>query len=176
MDELLSLMPEFQLIDNPELHEKTIKVWMEAMKRGGWTFKDLQEMPFTLLLEKVQINFIEHSRAVTLCSIRIAEVMEKEYKGKIPINMDYLIAGALLHDVGKMFEFKKEKGKFIKSEEGKLLRHPISGAAFALQYGLPQEVVHIIAAHSREGEGARKTPEAIIINHADFVNFDVLKI
>jgi hypothetical protein len=56
-----------------------------------------------------------------------------------------------------------------------MLRHPVSGAAFAYKFGLPQEVVHIIAAHSKEGDGLRRTVEAIIVNHADFVNFDVLK-
>jgi hypothetical protein len=63
----------------------------------------------------------------------------------------------------------------VKSREGELLRHPISGAAFAFAHGLPQEVVHIIAAHSKEGDGTQRTIEAIIVNHADFVNFDVLK-
>jgi poly(A) polymerase len=86
-----------------------------------------------------------------------------------------LALGVLLHDVGKLFEYKKERGAFVKSREGELLRHPISGAAFAFQYGFPQEIIHIIAAHSKEGDGTRRTIEAIIVNHADFVNFDVLK-
>lgn len=174
MEKLVSLIPEFQLIEDPKLHEQVIKVWIEAMKKGNWTFKDLEEMPFTLLLEKIHISHIEHTRAVTLCALKIAEIMEKEYKGKISINRDHLVAGALLHDVGKMFEFTKEKGKFVVSEEGKLLRHPISGATFASKYGLPNEVIHCIAAHSKEGDGRRATAEAIIINHADFVNFDVM--
>ena len=63
----------------------------------------------------------------------------------------------------------------MKSREGKLLRHPISGAAFAFKYDIPQEVLHIIAAHSKEGDGVRRTVEAVIVNHADFVNFDALK-
>ena len=175
-EELLRLMPEFRLIKDAPLQEKTIKVWTEATKKGRWTFDDLRQMPFTLLIEETSINIIEHTRAVARCALEIAEVFVKEYKEKISLNRDYLLAGALLHDVGKLFEYKKVKGNFVKNEGGKPLRHPISGATFASQHGLPQEVVHIIAAHSKEGDGARRTVEAVIVNHADFVNFEALEI
>ena len=55
----------------------------------------------------------------------------KEYGKRVAINRDHLLAGAILHDVGKLFEYRREAGKFVKSREGELLRHPISGAAFA---------------------------------------------
>ena len=145
------------------------------MERAGWGIKDLAEMPFTLLIKHTDVNLITHTRAVTLAALKIAEVLLAEYPGKIVINRDYLLSGSLLHDVGKLFEYKREKGEFAKSREGELLRHPISGAAFAFSHGLPQEIIHIIAAHSKEGDGSRRTVEAIIVNHADFVNFDVLK-
>jgi putative nucleotidyltransferase with HDIG domain len=145
------------------------------MKRSGWGVKDLAEMPFTLLIKHTDVNLITHTRAVTLSALKIAEVMVAEYGDKISIHRDHLLSGALLHDVGKLFEYRKEGGKFVKSREGELLRHPISGAAFAFAFGLPQEVIHIIAAHSKEGDGTRRTIEAIIVNHSDFVNFDVLK-
>jgi putative nucleotidyltransferase with HDIG domain len=133
--ELLAIMPEFKLIKDPELREKTITAWVNAIEEGGWTIDDLKQMPFTLLIEETSVNIIEHTRAVTLSSLEIAEVMADKYKGKISLNRDYLVSGALLHDVGKLFEYKKEKGKFVKSRGGELLRHPISGAAFASQLG-----------------------------------------
>jgi putative nucleotidyltransferase with HDIG domain len=173
---LLSMMPEFQSIKDFDLKEKTLKVWIEAMEKKGWTVEDLLEMPFTLLIEHTPINIIEHTRAVTLCSVQIADVLLVEYKDRISISRDILLSGALLHDVGKLFEYIREEGRFVKSEEGKLLRHPISGAVFASQFDIPQEVLHIIAAHSKEGDGERKTVEAVIVNHADFVNFEALKI
>jgi putative nucleotidyltransferase with HDIG domain len=173
---LLSLMPEFQSIKDEDLQEKTLKVWVEAMAKKGWTVDDLLEMPFTLLIEHTPINIIEHTRAVTLCSVQIADVLLDEYKDRISIDRDILLSGALLHDVGKLFEYVKEDSRFVKSKEGKLLRHPISGAAFASQFEIPQEVLHIIAAHSKEGDGARTTVEAVIVNHSDFVNFEALKV
>jgi putative nucleotidyltransferase with HDIG domain len=174
-DELLKMMPEIKLIKDARLRDLTLKVWAEAVQQGGWTISDLGQMPFTLLIKKTEVNIIEHTRAVALTALRIGEVLNEEYKGKVVVNRDVLLAGAVLHDVGKLFEYKREGGQFLKSREGELLRHPISGAAFAFQYGLPQEVIHIIATHSKEGDGSRRTIEAIIVNHADFVNFDVFK-
>ena len=172
---ILSLMPEFLQISDTELREKTITIWLDAMAGRGWAVEDLLEMPFTLLIADTPVNIIEHTRAVTRSSLHIADVLLSEYKERINLNRDYLLAGALLHDVGKLFEYCREGGRFVKSSEGKLLRHPISGAAFAYKYEVPGEVLHIIAAHSKEGDGARRTIEAVIVNHADFVNFDVLK-
>ncbi len=169
-------MPEFQLIQDPGLQEKTIAVWEKAIEAGDWKISDLLDMPFTLLIGKTSVNIVTHTRAVTRSSLQIAEVLMEEYKDRMKINRDHLLSGALLHDVGKLFEYKKESGTFKKSEAGQLLRHPISGAAFAYNFGLPQEVLHIIACHSKEGDGARNTIEAVIVNHADFVNFETLKI
>lgn len=174
-NKLLSLMPEFQQIEDPDLQSKTIDIWSDAVEKSGWSVDDLLDMPFTLLIESTPVNIIEHTRAVTLCALKIADVLISEYKDRITLNRDFLLSGSLLHDVGKLFEYQKKDGRYIKSEEGKLLRHPISGAAFAYKYGLPSEILHIIAAHSKEGDGSRRTLEAIIVNHADFVNFDVLK-
>lgn len=173
--ELLTLFPELEKITDSELQDKTIDVWEEALKKGGWKIEDLGAMPFTLLIENTSVNIIEHTRAVTLCCVEIAEVMKEIYEEKVSINRDYLLAGALLHDVGKLLEYKKGDDRFVKSKAGTLLRHPISGAALASRFGLPEEVVHIIAVHSKEGDGVRRSIEAVIVNHADFVNFDVLK-
>jgi putative nucleotidyltransferase with HDIG domain len=174
--ELFELLPELGEISDSELQEKTIKVWLEAMKGGNWKIEDLHLIPFTLLIENTSVNLIEHTRAVTMCCTEIAAALEEMYEGRVAINKDYLLAGALLHDVGKLLEYKKEKDKIVKSKEGELLRHPISGAALAFSLGLPQEVLHVIAAHSKEGDGARRSVEAVIVNHADFLNFDIFKL
>ena len=173
--DITSLIPEFKLIEDGDLRQKTIQVWEEAIKSRNWSLEDLKAMPFTLLIEEAAVNIIQHTRAVTLCAFKISQVLKNEYRDRININQDYLLSGALLHDVGKLFEYKRKGKRFVKSEEGRLIRHPISGASFASKYGLPQEIIHIIAAHSKEGDGVRRTVEAVIVNHADFVNFEVFK-
>ena len=87
----------------------------------------------------------------------------------------YLIAGALLHDVGKLLEYEMKDGKIMKSKFGEKMRHPAAGAQLAEECDLPKEVVHIIAAHSHEGDSMNRSPEAIIIHHCDFIDFEIKK-
>jgi putative nucleotidyltransferase with HDIG domain len=96
-------------------------------------------------------------------------------KGELKLNRDILLAGALLHDVGKLLEVSETAGTFKKTKEGSLVRHPFSGVALADENGLPAEVLHIIATHSKEGDPYKRTAEAIILHYADFMNFDPLE-
>ena len=149
-------MPEFQLIQDNSLQERTINVWEEAIIKGDWEVADLLDMPFTLLIEHTPVNIITHTRAVTRCSLQIAVVLLEEYKERVKINKDHLVSGALLHDVGKLFEYEKDNGIFKKSKGGQLLRHPISGAAFANKFGLPRKCSISSHAIPRKGMGQGK--------------------
>jgi putative nucleotidyltransferase with HDIG domain len=174
-EDLLKFIPEFNLIKNTDLKEKVLKVWEIALKAGNWEVKELQRMPFTLLIEPCPCSMIEHIRGVVNVSVNAAEALRSIYEDKVKINEDYLVAGALLHDIGKLVEYKEEKGKFIQSNLGKLVRHPISGVGLCYSQGIPEEVMHIIASHSWEGDRSKRTPEAIIVHHADFTNFEQFK-
>jgi len=35
-EKLLNAIPEFNLIEDPDLKEKTLKVWENALETGGW--------------------------------------------------------------------------------------------------------------------------------------------
>jgi len=56
--------------------------------------------------------------------------------------------------------------------------HPLRGnhplMVFLSVAGLPEEVVHIIAVHSKEGDLAERTVEGTIVYHADYINFESL--
>lgn len=156
------------------LREKVIQVWLDACNIGGW--KDISELtniPFTLLKDAAGINIIDHTIAVTEGARSLAIAQINTYK-KLPykIDLDRLVAGGLLHDVGKLVEIQHINGTFSVSRSGLCLRHPISGAILAAKVGLPEEVVNIIACHSREGEGSPQTVETILITKADFAAFD----
>lgn len=174
-EELLELIPEFNLIEDPALREKCIRTWEEGMRQGAWTMSDLTKMAFTLLIPDSPISFVEHTRAVTLSCVGVADAFEKVYGEKNAVNRDYLIAGALIHDVGKLLEYTMVDGKTVKSEYGALLRHPFSGVVLAALQGVPLEVLHMIAGHAREGDLVQRSREAIIVHHADFTNFETLK-
>ncbi len=175
-EELIENMPEFNLIEDRELRENTISVWEEAVNYRNWTANELLSIPFTLLADNVKVMFLEHVRTVCKMCVACDEVLTEAYGDrKTPINRDILVAGALLCDVGKLMEYDKEDGKVVKSKHGKYLRHPFSGVGLCFKYDIPDEVMHLIAVHSHEGDKFVRSPEAIILNHADFIDFDLVK-
>ena len=172
---------ELDAINDEHLRSKVIEAWYIGCQRGNWTsVEQLERMPFTLLTETHGINFIEHTRAVTWGAYYLAQVQKLNYRS-LPyhISTDRLMAGGLLHDVGKLLEIEPVPGAgaepgFRKSRSGKCARHPISGAILAAEAGLDEEVVNIIACHAKEGDGRPQVIETILIHQADFATFDPL--
>ncbi len=173
---VLELLPEIKEIGDETLRENVIACWQEAMAYREWTVDELRSIPFTLLAEDVRIGFIDHVRAVCRMCMACDEVLTESHRErKTPVNRNYLVAGALLADVGKLFEFEKVEGSIVKSDYGKKLRHPFSGVGLAFKHDLPPEVMHVIATHSKEGAGEQRSPESIIFHHADFIDFELVK-
>jgi len=142
----------------------------------GWNEELLHSIPFTLLAEDVQISFIDHVRAVCRICMAVDDVLTQSHgEHKTPVNRDFLIAGALLADVGKLFEYEIRDLQVVKSDFGRHIRHPFSGVGLAFKHELPSEVMHVIATHSKEGGGEKRSPEAIIFHHADFIDFELVK-
>ena len=176
-EKVLELLPEINEIQDPGLREKVIACWAEAMAYRDWKVEELKSIPFTLLADNVQIYFIEHVRTCTKMGLAVNRVLDQAYGDrKTPVNRDHLVAGSLLADVGKLLEFDKKKdGTVFKSDYGNHIRHPFSGVGLAFKHDIPSEVMHIIAVHSKEGAGEKRSPEAIIFHHVDFIDFDLVK-
>ncbi len=173
-NEIIDLIPEINQINNEDLKKKVISVWEEAIKQGGWKIEDLEKIPFTLLIPDCRVNLIEHTRAVTNTGLMIGKILLLFYKQQLKIDFDLLLVGGILHDVGKLLEYASVEGKITKSKTGKFLRHPFSGLALAYKHELPDEVVHMIATHAKEGDGGYRSIEAMIVHYADFINFESL--
>ena len=162
-------------IKNTELRALVVAIWVAGCKEGGWeSVADLMEMPFTLLVDTEGVNLIEHTIAVTEGAIALAKSQQETYR-RMPyyIDMDRLIAGGLLHDVGKLLEIEKvQGGGYRKSHAGMCARHPVSGAMLASKLGLDNETINTIVCHAKEGEGRPQTIETILIHQADFATFN----
>ncbi len=171
-DKVLGIWPEISLIKNAELREKVLNCWIYAIENSVLSIEDLESIPFSLLIKDCKIPFMTHKRTAVQLSVDIAKRMKENFGDEIKIDMDILIAGAILIDVGKLIEYDKIDGQLTTSKAGKLLRHPFSGVAIADRFDLPPEVLHIIAYHAKEGDLAKRSIEAIIVHHADFVSFE----
>jgi hypothetical protein len=172
---ILELFPEINQIQDPTLRDKVVAVWNESISRGGWTPDELRKIPFTLLAGKIDMYFVEHVRSCARMCLAIENVLNGIWGDRVPINHDHLIAGALLADVGKPLEYDKKDGKPVKGRGGELLRHPFSGVGLCYKHELPDEVMHIVATHSKEGDHVQRTIESIIFHHADFIDFDAAR-
>ena len=168
-DDLLALLPEFNEIHDADLRDKVIDTWVDALETGGWTPDQLAHFPFSLLIEGLEVSFLDHIRATSKMSAAIHDLLIDHYGDKLTLDRDTLIA-----DVGKLLEYRPdaEKGA-VKATHGTFLRHPFSSVGLGWKHGLPDPVLHIAAVHSKEGQGFRRTPEAIIFHHADFIDFQV---
>ena len=173
--EIQEIWPEIEWIEDADLKEKVYETWEYALEQSVLSAEDLLSIPFTLLIEDCQVTFMEHKRAVVHIAVDSAKAMQRFFGDKLPINMDYLIAGAILIDVGKLIEYVKDGETAVVGNTGRLLRHPFSGVALAMRFGVPDEICHMIATHSKEGDLGKRSTESFIIHHADFMSFEPFK-
>jgi putative nucleotidyltransferase with HDIG domain len=173
LEQAYQLWPELDWIRDNDLREKTALTWALALERSVLSPADLNTIPFTLLCgPDLKVSFMAHKRCVVHVAKEAGDKMNQFFKEDLPVNMDVLISGAILADVGKLLEYELQDGKSLQGKYGKYLRHPFSGVSLAEQCGVPPEACHIIATHAGEGDMVKRTVEAYIVHHADFMTFE----
>ena len=113
--DLEEAFPLIKEIKSEEVKNKVKKCYEIAMERGKW--ENLEEIPFTLLLSDAY-SYVKHVNNVAKMAYEIGKVRQD-------VNIDVLLAGALLHDIGKLLEYEKRDGKVVKSEFGKYVQEVI---------------------------------------------------
>ena len=169
--DVAGLFPELKLFHATKFAGPVIKAWELAIARGNFSHPEEchflpREIGFT-----THISLLVHTRIVTELSLEVADTLAVN----LPVERDLVLAGALLHDVGKLLEYAPSGGETVISPAGLRLNHRFSGAALCQEVGLPPEVVHIVFAHSEEGKFVARSVEAVIVYHADFTHFEALK-
>jgi 7,8-dihydroneopterin 2',3'-cyclic phosphate phosphodiesterase len=171
MNELIKLADK---IKDEELRRKVV----EFLKDPKLSHKEFKKYPRMKIEEAgsmftvggangattVERDVLNHTIALVDLCLKTADTFEKNYK--IPINRDYLVAAAILHDIPKIFEWKK--GKQGLEHTGIMLDHSMLGVAELYHREFPEGVIHIIASHF--GEGGPTPPrnfEALILHHLD---------
>ncbi len=171
--EVERIWPELEWIDDDELRKRTTDCWVRAFELSPLTPADLERIPFTLKVPDCPVSFMAHKRAVVHVARDAGRTVREFFGDALPVDMDVLVAGAILADVGKLLEYESDGGGSSReSQRGRFLRHPFTGVALAMECGLPDAVSHIVATHAGEGDMVARTTEAWIVHHADFMTFE----
>jgi putative nucleotidyltransferase with HDIG domain len=172
-DEVARIWPELGWIADPELRKRTTDCWVRAFELSPLDPADLERIPFTLKVPDCPVSFMAHKRAVVHVARDAGRTVQEFFGDALPVDMDVLLAGAILADVGKLLEYESDgAGGSRESLRGRYLRHPFTGVALAMECGVPDAVSHIVAAHAGEGNMVARTTEAWIVHHADFMTFE----
>lgn len=165
-------LPEVAEIKDAELQARTVEAWAYALSHSS--FKSIREIPPAgnpEVNEARRGDQSDHLRGVTRLAIGIAREMGAAYP-ELAIDMDVVVAGGLVHDVGKAWEFdpvNRRRWKAAQKRYGRpSMRHPAFGTHICLTVGLPEEVAHIAMAHSGEGELLVRSLECMIVHQADY--------
>ncbi|WP_337476151.1 HDIG domain-containing metalloprotein [Acidaminococcus timonensis] len=162
---------ELKEINDEILRNKTIEALTMAIEKGGWTTETVKLVPVTLNWN-TKCTLLEHIHTVTQMCIAGYPLVAKFYEQNgVPFRRDYVVAGALLHDIGKFLEFAMQQGVLTHSKNA-FMRHPFLGAEIAEKAGIPQELIYLIAMHSFEGDKSKHTAESDYVRRLDM---DVFK-
>jgi len=172
-DEVHRIWPELEWIDDADLREKTTSCWERAFELSPLDPADLERIPFTLKVPDCPVSFMAHKRAVVHVARDAAKTVQTFFGEALAVDMDTVIAGAILADVGKLLEYESDGARGSRqSARGKYLRHPFTGVSLAMECGLPDAVSHIVATHAGEGNMVARTTEAWLVHHADFMTYE----
>jgi len=126
-------------------------------------------------------GYLEHTLSVVTTAIFLADKYGDYYtKMSPPLSKSLVVAGAVLHDIGKMEELAFRPGGWEYTPRGRLVGHILIGRDMMLRKAatipeLDQETVlrleHMIVAHQRIPECGSpvspSTPEAMLVHYAD---------
>ena len=105
------LWPELAWIENSELRAQVTHTWARAFELSPLKPEDLRKIPFTLLVPDCPVTFMEHKRCVVHIARRAAEALREFMGHALSIDLDTVIAGAILADVGKLLEYENVEGQ-----------------------------------------------------------------
>lgn len=173
--DILEMYPELQWISDEKLRMQCVEAYVTAYAAGGWDHDNAAFLPVSLKrVETPAMNHqVDHVRVVTDLAVKMYDALEEKYQQQTNLR-DIVIAGALLHDIGKLTEFAYKHDKLGHSNNANIMRHPLSGAILASNAGICEEVVHIIATHSFEGDKSYRSLAATIVKMADDASFQYI--
>ncbi|HEX6985836.1 MAG TPA: HD domain-containing protein [Planctomycetaceae bacterium] len=124
-------------------------------------------------------GFVEHVLSVARTALFLADKYAEHYP-RLGLSKDLVVAGAVLHDIGKLAEIDPRPEGSDYTPRGRLIGHVLLGRDLVRDKareidGLDPEVLlrleHVIVSHHDLPESGSpvppSTPEALIVHHAD---------
>jgi 3'-5' exoribonuclease len=156
-----------------KVNDKFLKALLNAFFQEEETSSLFQRAPAAKGFHHIYLGgLLEH----TLSVVRLLEKAADHYPS---LNKDILIAGGILHDIGKIYEFSYNN-IIDYSDEGRLIGHIVMGVEMINKKiaviddfppQLAMELRHIILSHHGEFEfGSPKRPktlEALVVHYID---------
>ncbi|MCS7047542.1 MAG: HD domain-containing protein [Gemmataceae bacterium] len=148
----------------------------------GNTAKRLKELPATRQhFYSFAGGLLEHTLSVTHTCLHLADKYAARYSDlQPPLNRDLVVAGAILHDIGRTVEYGGEVTAVERTPAGHLLGHVFLGRDLVRDTArtlgdvdpeLLQLLEHILVAHLNRSDWGTPPlpliPECLIVHHAD---------
>jgi 3'-5' exoribonuclease len=125
-------------------------------------------------------GWLEHVLSVTRTCVYLADKYDEYYPQMEPrLNKGLVVAGAILHDIGKLREIEAQPQGAVYTAAGNLIGHILQGRDIVREAAVGRPIdaelllrlEHIIVSHQRLPEwGSPKppmTPEALLVHYAD---------
>jgi 7,8-dihydroneopterin 2',3'-cyclic phosphate phosphodiesterase len=175
VEELLTeLIDLADLIQDPSLRTKVIDFIKDPPSELDKAALPLEVCPAGAYHHHSYVGgLIQHTLCVARLSLSICDIVEELYGGEV--DRDLVLAGAILHDVMKVYCYEENgAGGFQTSEFGGLVDHLTLMVAEMHKRGYDDDLVHIVASHHGDvGPTKPKTLEALIVSVADQADSDL---
>jgi 3'-5' exoribonuclease len=126
-------------------------------------------------------GYLEHTLSVTRTALYLADKYKAYYPDmKPPLSKSLVIAGAVLHDIGKLYELEFKDEGWVYTAKGRLVGHILIGRdmvreASARVASMDEEtqlrIEHMVISHQNLPEWgspiAPHTPEALLVHYCD---------
>lgn len=163
-------------ISDPSIRKKVVEAWSKASQGGGWeTIEELRGLPFTVVTDAKGIGLLQHTKAATEGAVALAKIQMENMPTFPRVDMDVLVAGALLHDINKVLVLERdEKNGFRKKDGPSEGTSAFPGVTITRETGLPEGIVGLVEYECRNAIGSPNNVEAILVHHADMTTFDTM--
>lgn len=162
--------PLLEQIKDEALRQEVLDIYEEIMEQSE--FERMEDVPMVHPdHSKWNTTLVHHEATTTRAALAVAKCVEKAYGVKL--NTDYLIAGDLLHDGSKPLEYWKTEEDVGHTKLIDQAGHSLVAACVAYDHGLPEEIVHLILAHTPYYKMPNASIESVLAYYTDVLDGEV---